>query len=95
MIESTQVIRYAAQIGDFRPLHANSISKAILAQYDDEYVLDKLVNFNMTKFSEQTIASPREFLNILEKVRASGIAANMGESAEDLAAVAMPCILKH
>lgn len=90
VIESNQVIRYAAQIGDVRPLHANSISKAILAQYDDEFVLDKLVNLKMTKLSDQTISSPREFLNVLEEVRKSGFASNLGESAEDLAAVAMP-----
>ncbi|CAM3746451.1 IclR family transcriptional regulator [Acinetobacter baumannii] len=90
VLESNQVIRYAAQIGDLRPLHANSISKSILAQHDDEYILDKLLNLKMTKYSEQTISSPREFLNDLEEVRKNGFSSNLGESAEDLAAIAMP-----
>lgn len=90
VIESNQVIRYAAQVGDLRPLHANSISKSILAQHDDDFVLDKLLNLKMTKYSEHTIASPREFLNDLENVRKNGFSSNLGESAEDLAAIAMP-----
>lgn len=89
-IESNQSIRYSVQIGETRPLHANSIAKAILSKNTDDEILALLEKTPMEPYNEKTITSPEAFIASLQKIRKQGWSENIGDSIDDLAAIAMP-----
>ncbi len=89
VVESNQSIRYSVQIGETRPLHANSIARAILAKSTDEEVLQLLQKIQMEPYNEKTITSPEVFIANLQKIRKQGWGENIGDSVDDLAAIAM------
>lgn len=87
---SRHAIRYMADPGDLRPLHANSIGKAILSALDAaerDRLLDAL---DWTRFTDATLAERGALLADLAQATARGWAENRGESIADLWAVAMP-----
>lgn len=86
--ESTQAIRYSARAGERRPLHANSISQAILAQLPENEVRQRLDEAGMPRLTSLTLTTPDAYLATLPAVRQRGWSENLGESAEDLAALA-------
>jgi DNA-binding IclR family transcriptional regulator len=90
VIESEQRIRYTASVGEFRSLHANSLSKAILAQLTPEERHDMLAEHEWTRLTDRTLVTEAALEADLELSRRRGWYANLSESVSDLAAVACP-----
>jgi DNA-binding IclR family transcriptional regulator len=86
-VESPRTIRVAARIGLQRPAHCTSAGKAILAELDAAELEKLYPSETLPVLTERSIASRRELVSVLEDVRRTGYATNIGESDAGLAAV--------
>lgn len=87
---SMQAIRYTAQAGETRNLHANSLGKALLSALNHDDLLDVLSRIKMDALTDKTLSSPQRLMDDLAFSRKRGWAANIAESVPDLAAIAAP-----
>ena len=81
VVESEQAIRYTRAPGELRPLHANSIGKAIFAELagDAQQALGAQLPFE--RFTDATVADPPALVAQTTRFRELGWAENFGESA--------------
>jgi DNA-binding IclR family transcriptional regulator len=89
-VESEQVIRYAAGVGDRRALHATSSGKAILAflpAAEQERILRALP---LKRYTDRTVTSLLALRAALEEVRQTGVCINLDELAVGAAGIAAP-----
>ncbi len=89
VVESQQAIRYARKPGELRPLHANSIGKAIFAQLDDDAQRALGARLAFDAYTDATVADLDALVAQARTSRARGWSENFGESAPELAALAM------
>jgi DNA-binding IclR family transcriptional regulator len=90
VVESPHSVRYTAEPGQFRPLHANSLGKALLGALDRKSREDLIAGIEFRKLTERTLSDPSALEADLEVSRRRGWYSNLGESAPDLGAVARP-----
>ena len=90
---SSQAIRYTAEAGEIRALHANSIGKALFFALDAAEQKKLSARINWQRPTRLTLGSARALLKDAEQSAARGWAANIGESVSDLAAIAVPFAL--
>lgn len=88
--ESPQSIRFTVEIGETRPLHANSMGKAILASLPDAERAAVLAKLDYARLSEKTITSASALEADIEQGRRRGWFSNFGETARDALAAALP-----
>jgi DNA-binding IclR family transcriptional regulator len=89
-VESEQVIRYTAGVGDRRALHATSSGKAILAFLpvrERERILRALP---LKRYTDRTVTSLPALRAALEEVRQTGVCVNLDELAVGAAGIAAP-----
>jgi IclR family acetate operon transcriptional repressor len=86
-------IRFSFQLGERVPLHVAAGAKSILAHSPPEFV-DHCLKGRLNRFTANTIVSKKTFRQLLEEVRATGLAYDRGERYEDVKAIAAP-ILNH
>lgn len=93
VVESDQAIRYTCKPGELRPLHANSIGKAIFGELagDAQRELGALLSFEA--FTDATVASLPALIDEAARAYARGWAENFGESAPELSALAVALAL--
>lgn len=89
-VESDQVIRYAAGVGDRRPLHATSSGKVILAFLPPARRERILRALPLKRYTEQTVTSLPALRASLDEVRQSGVCVNLDELAVGAAGIAAP-----
>jgi len=90
VFESSRPVRYAPRIGEQRPAHANSIGKAILSQLPDKEFDALASRMDFTKLTPNTLASRDDLEESLGIGNEIGWFTNLGESTEELGAVACP-----
>lgn len=90
--ESQQRIRYIAGIGEFRPPHANSLGKALLAALPPDERARLLADYDWAALTPRSLAAPAALERDLAEIAHRGWSVNAGESVPDLAAVA--CALR-
>ncbi|HBN9845809.1 TPA: IclR family transcriptional regulator [Pseudomonas aeruginosa] len=88
VVESSLPIRYSTEVGTLRPLHANSIGQAILARMAESEAREILGGIEMPRFTDSTLVTPDDYVARLPAVRERGWSENLGESSDDLAALA-------
>lgn len=87
-VASKQVIRYTAEPGEVRDIYSNSIGKALISalKITDRKKLAAAIQWR--RHTARTLASAKALLKDAEETADRGWSANIGESVEDLAAVA-------
>lgn len=97
IIESPQVIRLGARLGDRNYLHSNAIGKAVAATLPDDVVRRALESSDMPQGTEKTITDIDELLRELERVRARGyvVADQENDAGARGVAVALPTKRVH
>ena len=90
VVESKQAIRYSARPGSMRPVHANSIGKAVLSRMDGLMRADLLKRLPYKKLTSKTILSADDLEADIRSSSRRGWFSNTRESVDDLGAVAMP-----
>jgi DNA-binding IclR family transcriptional regulator len=91
--ESKQAIRYSVRPGSMRPVHANSIGKAVLSRMDGTTRAAVLKKLTYKKLTAKTILSAEGLETDIRNSIRRGWFSNLRESVDDLAAVAMPATI--
>jgi IclR family transcriptional regulator, acetate operon repressor len=94
-VESEQIIRYAAGIGDRRPLHATSTGKAILAFLPAARREEILATLPLERHTERTVTSPAALRASLEEIRHAGVCISVDEMVRGASGVAAPIFDRH
>ncbi|MGZ4531908.1 MAG: IclR family transcriptional regulator [Mycobacteriaceae bacterium] len=91
-VSSTRRLGVQTQIGSRAPSHSTAIGKCLLAQLDDDIVLDRLGRGPYEQRTEKTIHHWTALRNELETIRSTGISCSIEEFELGLAgfAVALP-----
>jgi DNA-binding IclR family transcriptional regulator len=89
-IEAPQYIRYAAPMGEPRPVYASSIGKVHLAAMPIEEARALLRRAKLERLTPQTKVAVSAIMAELTKVRMQGYALNVEETVNGVAAVAVP-----
>lgn len=92
--EGSQLIRAVVSRGDRLPAHGVASGKAILAYSSRDKVIEFLGR-NLTSLTPETMTSSEDLLTDFERVRKRGYATNIGESASDVSAVAVPIFAQN
>jgi len=94
VVESTQSVRYFAQVGDRVPVHASSVGRAILAQRSPEERQAIYRKITFERFSETTPTNIESIEAELRHAAARGYHQSSSEYIADLAGVALSLPLK-
>jgi DNA-binding IclR family transcriptional regulator len=91
-VESEHIIRYAAGVGDHRPLHATSTGKAILAFLPPELREDILRKLTLERHTDRTVTSPSALRASLEEIQRAGVCISVDEMVRGASGVAAPIL---
>ena len=94
-VESEQIIRYSAGVGDRRPLHATSTGKAILAFLPAEQREALLGTLPLSRHTERTVTSLGTLRGSLDDVRRTGVCVSLDELVRGASGVAAPIFDRH
>ncbi|OZI52764.1 IclR family transcriptional regulator [Bordetella genomosp. 5] len=90
VLDSPHTIRYAPVAGEFKPIHANSLGKALISQLPAEACAELLARTPLTRYNPLTLTTPAQVEADLAQSRERGWYSNMGESITDVGAIAWP-----
>ena len=90
IVQSEQIIRYAAGVGDRRPLHATSTGKAILAflPVDEREEIVKLLT--LVRETDRTVTTLSALRASLDDVRRHGVCVSVDELVRGATGIAAP-----
>ena len=90
VIESTHKIRYAAEAGEFFPLHCSASGKAILASLPEAERRALVARLPLNRMTRNTVTRKPALLKELALSSQRGWFVNRGEHIEDVMAIALP-----
>jgi DNA-binding IclR family transcriptional regulator len=93
VLESPQMIRYAAPVGAIKPLPSTAIGKAFLAEMTDEELAQFLPTLDHPQVTESTITNPEHLLADIKRSRKRGYFVTRGENIPDVMAIARTCMI--
>jgi DNA-binding IclR family transcriptional regulator len=91
-IDSSQPIRYIADVGTRRPLHCTAAGKLALAMQPAAQVDSYITDVGLRRHTDTTIIEPAKLKTELARIRARGYAVSYGEFIPDLIGVAAPVL---
>jgi len=94
-VESDQIIRYAAGVGDRRPLHATSTGKVMLAFMSEEQREEVLGAISLVRHTERTVTSVASLRASFEEIRRTGVSVSVDELVRGASGVAAPIFDRH
>jgi IclR family acetate operon transcriptional repressor len=94
-VESEHIIRYAAGVGDRRPLHATSSGKAILAFLPIDERETILRALPLARHTERTVTSLPALRESLEEIQQARVCVSVDEMVRGAAGVAAPIFDRH
>ncbi len=93
VLDSPQTIRYTAVAGEFKPVHANSLGKALLWLLPPERRQALLTAAPLARFNARTLVDPQALEQELHVSHERGWFRNLGESIAEVGAIAWPVTL--
>ncbi|MEI2416317.1 IclR family transcriptional regulator [Orrella sp. JC864] len=93
VLDSPHTIRYTATAGEFKPVHANSLGKALLSTLPAAQRQAVLRAAPLARFNERTLVEPDAVEDELARSRERGWFSNLGESIAEVGAIAWPVML--
>jgi DNA-binding IclR family transcriptional regulator len=94
-VESEHIIRYAAGVGDRRPLHATSTGKAILAFLPTARREEILGTLPLERHTERTVTTLPALRASLDEIRRTGVCVSVDEMVRGASGVAAPIVDRH
>ncbi len=94
LVESAQVVRVHAKVGDRLSAHCTSTGLALLAFQDSSY-LDRVIPGTLAARTPETITNPAALRAELARVRMRGYSVNRGGWSVDVGGVAAPIAGSH
>lgn len=92
--ESPASIRYSAEVGETRSLHANSIGKALLAEMTDAARASLIASLPLTHLTEATLTTPEALEADIAFSKQRGWFLNVAESSREVSAIACSILLE-
>ena len=89
-VESPQVIRYSAELGEQRPLHCTAVGMAVFAYLAPTQRDELLRSIRPRKFTGRTSTSPATIKRRLSQVRQDGVIVTLEEYVQGAGAIAAP-----
>jgi len=89
VVESNEMMRLAARVGERGPLHSTALGKAMAAELPDDRVRALLAGERMERFTDRTITSVDDYLLDLKVVRQQGYGLDDCENQPDGRCVAV------
>lgn len=93
VLESPQMIRYAAAVGAIKPLPSTAIGKAFLGEMTDEELARFLPELDHPQVTDSTITNPEHLLADIQRSRKRGYFVTRGENIPDVMAIARTCLM--
>ncbi|WP_157217523.1 IclR family transcriptional regulator [Flavisphingomonas formosensis] len=88
--ESLSAIRFAATVGDRRPLHASAGGLLLLAYQPPAWIESFLRSARLDRITDRTVTDPARLRAILAKIRTEGCAITAGDTTEGVSGLAVP-----
>jgi IclR family transcriptional regulator, acetate operon repressor len=88
VLESSQMIRYAAPVGALKPLPSTAIGKAFLGELPDDELASYLSKIELVRVTPSTIVSREQLLADIQRSRKRGYFVTRGENIPDVMAIA-------
>lgn len=88
--EGTHAIRYTAQVGNLKPVHASAAGKALLDSLDEEGRDKLFAEMSLARHSDNTITERQALETNLAQCREKGIYTTCGEDLPDVMDMAYP-----
>ncbi|MCA9860333.1 MAG: IclR family transcriptional regulator, partial [Thermomicrobiales bacterium] len=79
-VESTRSVRVTIDVGENRAYHSGAIGKVLLADLDDDEVIELTGTAPFPQLTPKTIVSPNDLLKEIAEIRQTGVAFNREES---------------
>ena len=90
MVESGNPIRFAAKIGDRRPLYCSAGGRLLLAYRPAGEIDGYFARTKLVAMTPQTVTNPKQLRAILQEIRSTGLARTVGQTAPDVSGIAVP-----
>jgi DNA-binding IclR family transcriptional regulator len=87
VLESPNPIRYSARPGEFKPLHASAIGKALLGGLKDAALATSLAALPLPRVTPRTLTDPHRLAQDIAEGRRRGYYVTRGENVPDVWAV--------
>lgn len=95
VLESPSTVRYTARAGEYKPLHASAIGKALLGALPPEELDDWLGSHTLRRVTPNTLTSATQLKSNLQQGRKRGYFSTRGENVVDVMAVAAALPLEN
>lgn len=89
-VESQSMFRFAAPVGEPRPVFCTAAGRAIMAFQDEGWLDDYFRRAQLIAYNDRTVTDKRALRQILAEIRAQGCAATFGEMDAAVAGFAAP-----
>ena len=89
VVEGRQTIRYAADVGDTKPLHSSAIGKAMLGALPDAELVRLVKRLALSQITENTITDAAALLEDIAASRARGYFVTKGENVREVMALSI------
>lgn len=93
VLESPQMIRYAAPVGAIKPLPSTAIGKALLGEMTDDELERFLPELEHPQVTESTITNVGQLIADIQRSRKRGYFVTRGENIPDVMAIARTCVM--
>lgn len=94
VFDGTHTIRYSAQSGDIKSIHASALGKALLGSMSKEQMQSVLNSLKLTRFNSNTITSKTKLKEHLEASNRQGVFVTRGEHELDVIGIAVAVIVQ-
>lgn len=89
-VESQSMFRFAAPVGEPRPVYCTAAGRAIMAFQDEVWLDDYFQRARLIAYNERTVTDKGALRQILAEIQAQGYAATFGEMDHAVAGFAAP-----
>lgn len=89
-VESRTALRFAATVGDARPIHCTASGRVMLAFLPPPWPAEFLRTARLTSHSPTSVTDRRALRRIVAETREKGFAVTLGEATEGVAGLAAP-----
>lgn len=90
--DSDQPLRLFSEVGKRLPAYTTGLGKVLLSALPEEEVVRRFTGVRMRKYTDQTISSLPELLQVLQTARERGYSEDTGEYTEGLYCIAVPVL---
>ncbi|MFT3929249.1 MAG: IclR family transcriptional regulator [Spongiibacteraceae bacterium] len=90
VFEGTHAMRFTANSGDLKAIHASALGKALLGSLDEAAQNQLITELKLNRYSEHTITRKKDLKENLIECEKQGIYTTIGEHVADVMALAVP-----